>query len=76
MPEDPSKVQQVKVHLTERCLNLIEELQAEFECGSKSELIEYLVLSQRHSAKEAKRFVAERPKRGRRWPAKPEGSEE
>lgn len=70
------KVQQVHIHLTEETLALADELQAEFECESRSQLIEFLILSQRHSASEAKKRLAVRPKRGRRWPAKPEGSEE
>lgn len=73
MSDDLGKVQQVKVHLSERCLTLIAELQAEFGCNSKSQLIEFLVLSQRHTAKEAKRLLEERPKRGRRWPTKEDG---
>jgi hypothetical protein len=51
-------------------------LQAEFECESRSQLIEFLILSQRHSVSEVRKLLVQRPKRGRRWPAKPEGSGE
>ncbi len=65
-----SEANPIKIHVSDYCLNLLDELQTELECESRSQLVEFLVLSQRHSAKEAKRLVGERPKRGRRWPAK------
>jgi hypothetical protein len=70
------KVVQFKIHLTEGCIKLADELQAEFGCESRGQLIEFLILSQRQSASEVRKMLVQRPKRGRRWPAKPEASEE
>lgn len=59
---------EVKVHLSDYCVALLDILQAETGCATRSELVEWLVLCQRHSARDARALLSQRPRRGRRWP--------
>jgi hypothetical protein len=58
----------VKVTVSGYCLILLDELQQELGCESRSELVELLVLSQRHSPRDARALLRQRSQRGRRWP--------
>ena len=58
----------VKVTVSDYCLALLNDLQANLECDSRSELVELLVLSQRHSPTDAWALLRQRSPRGRRWP--------
>jgi len=58
----------VQITVSDYCLVLLEELQVEIGCSSRSELIEWLVLCQRHSMVDARALLNQRSRRGRRWP--------
>ena len=58
----------IQVTVSDYCLALLNELQRDTGCNSRSELIEWLVLCQRHSMVDARALLNQRPKRGRRWP--------
>lgn len=61
--------QRLVAHLSDYADALIPRLQEEFGCESRSELIELLILSQAHSAKDARALLMCRTPRGRPWPA-------
>jgi len=56
------------VHLSNYAVALSKDLQAELGCESMSEMLEWLILSQRHSSVDARALLSQRSKRGRRWP--------
>ncbi len=56
------------VHLSDHAVALSKDLQIELGCESISELIEWLILCQRHSVVDARALLGKRSKRGRRWP--------
>lgn len=58
----------IQVSLSDYSVALLAKLQTDLDCDSRSELIEWLVLSQVHSAGDARALLQQRPKRGRRWP--------
>ena len=63
-----SDLNELKIYLTDYTAALSVQLQADLSCASRSELIELLVLSQVHSPRDARALIAQRSKRGRRWP--------
>ena len=65
-----SKTNEIKISVSDYALSLLDGLQAELGCATRSQLVELLVVSQKHTAKEAWALVDARPKPGRRWPAK------
>ena len=58
----------IQITVSDYCLALLEDLQPQLGCTSRSELIEWLVLCQVHSAADARALLSQRSKRGRRWP--------
>lgn len=56
------------VHLSDYAVALANQLRVELGCDSTSELIEWLILCQRHSLIDARALLNQRSKRGRRWP--------
>jgi hypothetical protein len=58
----------LKVYVSDYCMLLLDQLEAELGCASRSELVELLVLSQVHAPRDAWALVRKRSPRGRRWP--------
>ncbi len=46
----------------------MDELQSDLGCDSRSQLIELLVISQRHAGRDVWAILNQRSPRGRRWP--------
>ena len=63
-----SEANTIQITVSDYCLAMLEQLQPQLGCSSRSELIEWLVLSQIHSAADARALLGQRSKRGRRWP--------
>ncbi len=63
-----SDLNELKIYLTDYAAALSEKLKTDLDCASRSELVELLVLSQVHSPRDARAILAQRSKRGRRWP--------
>ena len=56
------------LYLSDHALALGEQLQSELGCASISEMIEWLILCQKHTVVDARSLLNQRSKRGRRWP--------
>lgn len=56
----------IQITLSDYCLQLLADLQRDLGCSSRSELIEWLTLCQRHSLTDARAILASRSRRGRR----------
>lgn len=63
-----SDANKIQITVSDYCLALLMQLQEQLGCDNRSELIEWLVLSQVHTAADARSLLSQRPKRGRRWP--------
>lgn len=55
---------EIKSHISEQAHESLPQLQERYKCGSQSELIDYLILSQTRSDREARAILAARSKRG------------
>jgi len=62
----PDAISKANIGLTEYALAIADELQAEHGCKSRSELFEWLLLCQRHTAKDAAALFSRRRQRGQR----------
>ena len=58
----------IQISVSDYCMILMRDLIVRLDCDSRSELVEWLVLSQVHSAADARALLGQRSKRGRRWP--------
>jgi hypothetical protein len=67
--ETMSKTNEIKISVSDYALTMLDSLQTELECSTRSQLVELLILSQKHGPREAWALLDQRPKRGRRWPA-------
>jgi hypothetical protein len=65
----------INITLSPLCLSILDDLQTEHNTNNRSEMIEWLVLSQKHSKTEVERLLKDRPKRGRRWPKEEKSAE-
>lgn len=61
------KSTRIDITLSPLCLSILDDLQTEHNTNNRSEMIEWLVLSQKHSKTEVEKLLKDRPKRGRRW---------
>lgn len=57
----------INITLSPLCLSVLDDLKTEHNTNNRSEMIEWLVLSQKHSKTEVEKLLKDRPKRGRRW---------
>lgn len=57
----------INITLSPLCLSTLDDLQTEHNTNNRSEMIEWLVLSQKYSKSEVEKLLNDRPKRGRRW---------